>query len=251
MSIDPSLQIMLNVFSLIFVVVNLLVGARIVSKYFELRNKVFIYIGCAWIGIAFPWLPEIFNLIFRLINLQANDLFLLVLYAIVNLILIPPFVILWILALNKLTAISDIFKKILLLSAIILSVIFELFILIFLSINSPLVGTVSETRAYTVNWSAYINLLLIVLLVFILLTGLIFGKESLDSNDTIVNLKGKFLLLAFVLFAIAAALDSIFTVQTSHGIILKIIARIMLMVSSIQFYIGFIMPERIENWLIK
>ncbi|MBD3211425.1 MAG: hypothetical protein GF311_02365 [Candidatus Lokiarchaeota archaeon] len=251
MSIDPSLQIMLNVFSLIFVVVNLLVGARIISKYFELRNKVFIYIGCAWIGIAFPWLPEIFNLIFRLINLQANDLFLLVLYAIVNLILIPPFVILWILALNKLTGISDIFKKILLLSAIILSVIFELFILIFLSIDSPLVGTVSETRAYTVNWSTYINLLLIVLLVFILLTGLIFGKESLDSKDTIVNLKGKFLLSAFVLFAIAAALDSIFTVQTSHGIILKIIARIMLMVSSIHFYIGFIMPERIENWLIK
>jgi hypothetical protein len=82
-------------------------------------------------------------------------------------------------------------------------------------------------------------------------TGLIFGKESLNSKDTTVNLKGKFLLSAFVLFAIAAALDSIFTVQTSYGIILKIIARIMLMVSSILFYIGFIMPERIENWLIK
>ncbi|TXT61958.1 MAG: conserved membrane protein of unknown function [Promethearchaeota archaeon] len=251
MSIDPILQIMLNVFSLIFVVVNLLVGARIISKYFELRNKVFIYIGFAWIGIAFPWLPEIFNLIFRLINLQANDLFLLILFAIVNLIVIPPFVILWILALNKLTGIRDIFKKILLISAIILSVVFELFIFVFLSIDSPLVGKVSETREYTVNWSTYVNLLLIVLLVFILVTGLIFGKESLNSKDTTVNLKGKFLLSAFVLFAIAAALDSIFTVQTSYGIILKIIARIMLMVSSILFYIGFIMPERIENWLIK
>lgn len=242
---------MLNVFSLIFVIVNLSVGARIISKYFEFRNNVYIFIGSAWIGIAFPWLPETLNLIFRLVNLSIRDSVLLWLFVSVNVIVIPLFVILWIMAINKLTRIKEIYKKGLLISAIILSLILEIYIFVFLSIDPPMVGTVSEIRKYTVNWSDYVNLLLLVLLIFILITGLIFGKESLSTNDEVVNLKGKFLLMAFILFAIGAGFDSIFTIKTSYGFVLKIIARIILMTSSIEFYFGFIMPKKIKEILIK
>jgi len=165
MSIDPVFQIMLNVFSLIFVIVNLFVGAKIVSKYFAFKNTVYFFIGFAWIGIAFPWLPETFNLIFRLFNAPIDDNVLLILFATVNLIVIPIFVILWILAINKLTGLKQLYKQALLISTIILSAIFEAYILIFLAIDPTFVGTVSTERLYTVNWSLNMNLLLLVLLV--------------------------------------------------------------------------------------
>ena len=54
---------MLGIFTLIYVSITLFVGIKIITKYFDLRDKSFLYAGLSVIGLATPWAGVVLNFI--------------------------------------------------------------------------------------------------------------------------------------------------------------------------------------------
>ena len=69
---------------------------------------------------------------------------------------------------------------------------------------------------------------------------------SIKTEEEEIKLKGKVSLIAFSLFVVGALIDYLFITKISN-----IIARLRLVISSISFYIGFILPKWAKKILLK
>ena len=84
--------------------------------------------------------------------------------------------------------------------------------------------------------------------IFILyISAIFFIRESLISKKIDVKYKGMFLLIAFTLYVVGA----IFDILSRGDFIFLTITHIILILSSIFIYFGFILPKRIKKKLIK
>ena len=75
-----------------------------------------------------------------------------------------------------------------------------------------------------------------------------FAQNSLKSEDRDVKLKGKLLCAAFITFTIAALLDALLgTIFTDPAdplmALMVVLTRVLLIISPIEFYGGFILPK--------
>ena len=89
--------------------------------------------------------------------------------------------------------------------------------------------------------SIFIIYLTVNLILFVTI-GFLFAIKSLKMDDKRVKLRGKFLLLAFILFLFGAILELIITFPQN---------RIILIISGILYYFGFIMPDKMVKRLIS
>jgi hypothetical protein len=80
-----------------------------------------------------------------------------------------------------------------------------------------------------------------------LITGFLFSKKSFESEDPKMRWKGRFLLIAFISFTVAALFDVGIPVTPAT----LVIARLILISSSFLFYLGFFLPEKLAKVLIK
>ncbi|MBD3343184.1 MAG: hypothetical protein GF353_29070 [Candidatus Lokiarchaeota archaeon] len=103
------------------------------------------------------------------------------------------------------------------------------------------------TSPVDVEYKDLFSLLLLIIILIVCITCLLFAKESFKSQQKESKLRGKFIALEFVSWTIGAIADSAFTL---NFIKLPII-RILLITSSIEFYMGIVMPEKIKNLLIS
>jgi hypothetical protein len=80
-----------------------------------------------------------------------------------------------------------------------------------------------------------------------LVTGMILGLKTIKSEDPFIKWKGRFLLIAFILFTVGAALDAI----SWSNLIVIFLIRFILILSAISYYFGFFLPKKAADWLIK
>ncbi len=240
----------LCIFSLIFILITLLVGGKIMGRYFSTNSNVFLIIGVAWIGLSFPWLPEALKLFFISFQADLSENTVILLYLGVNIMAAPAFLILWIIGVNKLLPIKKSQKRGLLIGTLLLSITFEFLIVILLSLDKDFIVSKYIPELYSVNWSLFIIAFQVILVIIVLFTGILFARVPLCSENQEVKLKGIFLLVAFISFVVGAVLEVFFTVRTTPGLISKIICRIILMSSSVEFYIGFIFPEKVKKFFL-
>lgn len=257
-------QIIINtfivcIFSLIFISINLVVGINIISRFFDYKAQIFLFVGIAWLGLSLPWIPETIKFFFLLLGAEIEALSLMVLYLIINIMAAPLFLIIWVYAMNQLTDLKDVVQRGLFYGTIVIVGLFEIMIIILGIIDPRLLLNPSKgvevmgisLERYTVFWRFIpVSMFQIFLLVIVLFTGILFAKESLESDDLDVVLKGKFLLIAFISFTVGAGIDALFDVESLIGTVMKVIARIILMSSSVEFFMGFILPERIKKLFI-
>jgi hypothetical protein len=89
----------------------------------------------------------------------------------------------------------------------------------------------------------------------LLVTGTLFARRSLRSDNEEVKLKGKLLLAAFLSFSIGAILDSMIGGILGDNDpllpIMVVIVRIILISSAIEFYGGFILPKWLKDLFLK
>ena len=85
-----------------------------------------------------------------------------------------------------------------------------------------------------------------IFIVIVLITALLFAKLSLESDDGLIRLRGKFLTIAIILLIIGIFMDLLF--PTSWVVL---ISRLILIVSSFNFYFGLIMPKWIKKRFLK
>jgi len=220
---------------LIYAIIVIYVGLRIASKYFQYKRKELLYIGIGWLGFPTPYYSVSLSFLSVLITGEPINDFL---YFLIAVGFVPIFLILWIAGFTELLYKNR--QKLILMIYIIFGAIFESIILYALFTDLTIIGF--KEGPVDTNWSNVIVFYFIPLIFTVIITGFLLSRESLRSENPEVNLKGKFLLIAFILWILGEILDLILDIP---------ITRITLMISSIAFYFGWIMPEWMKKTLVK
>jgi len=225
--------------SLITVIVAFLVGITIIIKYFKFQDKNFLYIGILWIGIYHPWWSS--SLSFLLV-LFADIKLSLELYFLFALSLIPIILPIWLLAFTDM--VFQKYKTVLIVILTGISVLFDIYLVLNVIFNNvKAIGDFSADSIFDVQYNSISMIYLIFIVLLLLITGSLFARESMQSGNAEIKLKGKFLLSAWIFWAVGAILDSAIPLFIPT----LLITRIILITSSILFYIGFLLPNFIKK----
>ena len=239
MALD-ALDIVNGIFSIIFVAISLLVGIIIFSKYLQYKEKIYLFVGVTWILISEPWWPSSLSFIIAIndkVGLSEN------LYFLIGNIFIPITIIIWLIAFTEFLYTEK--RKLILMIFTLYGIVFEILFFIFLSIDPDLIGELNPP--VDVNYKSFIMISLISFLLIVVITGFMFANLSLKSDDPEVKLKGKLLIFAFISFSVGALLDS--SIPLSAPLI--IITRLILILSALAWYGGFILPKWMRKIFLK
>jgi len=100
-----------------------------------------------------------------------------------------------------------------------------------------------------VEWTLWVQIYLLISIAILLITGFLLARTSLKSDEAELRIKGMFLLIAFICFTVATVIDVIGADSPTEITIL--LARTFLIVSSLCFYIGFILPKFVKKMFVK
>jgi len=234
------LELLVGSLALIWVIIAIIIGLRIIWKANSLKRNELITVGFSWILISSAWWGVALQFItygffnYRLTAFQ---------YLFVANIFIPFAICCWIYAFCQI--LNPKLKKSLFLIYVAICIIWEIYLIVGLSINTEIIATIEGT--FDSKHSTTTLIFVIFAILSFLITGVIFSIKSMKVDDPEIKWKGRFLFLAWILFTIGALLDA----ALSPTPLTLIIVRLILITSSISFYLGFFLPEKIANWLIK
>ena len=234
------LDIFRAIFTLIFVIISLIVGIKILLKYFENKNKEVITVGLAWIFISSPWWSLSINFItIILFNYQLDpELHLLFMVG-----FIAPAFICWIYSFSVLAYPEK--KNIIFLPYFFVCIVFEIFFIAFLFIDYNLIA--AYEGGFTYRRTLFTTLFQLFIVVSLVITGIIFGIKSIKLETPEIQWKGRFFTLAIASFFIASALE----IFSTGNLVLQLVNRIILSFSAITYYLGFFLPSKLADRLIK
>jgi len=231
---------------LIYVVVSIIVGLKILSIYSNTENRDFIFVGITWIGMSEPTLPMAISFFWNLIFHEGLSF---VPYVILGIGGVPFFIFCWMVAFTDLLYKAK--QKIILMIYAITGILFEIVFFASIIINPNLIGVFEGAHNQIVHLDFEYRGFTMVYILFgmatILITGILFARESLRSEIPEIKLKGKFLLSAFLAWVIGGFLDAIIPL---NPITLPFI-RLLFLSSALLFYIGYILPPNIRKLILK
>ncbi len=222
--------------ALIFVSISIIVGLIFFYKYSKFKKNTFIFVGITWIAMSEPWMGHAISFLFAFFT--GEGLGIQTIYFI-STVFVPVGLVAWLAAFTEFLYQRK--KKIIITLAIITQAVFEV-VFLFILFTQPSLIAIEVSAVDSINQPFILSYFLIVLLIF-LITGIMFARSAIGSDDLEIKLKGKILFVAILVYVIGAVWDGLFA---SQGTIL-IISRIMLASSAILFYYGFNLP----NWLKK
>lgn len=236
-----SIDILNGVLSLIFITISTIVGIKVALRYFKTKKKTPLWIGIAWIIIVTPWWGSATSVLIAIAS-GGEGLPLPTYILVAN--FLSPFFLIFLMA-----GFTDFYfrnkKKILVGICIIIEIMFEIYLIYFILVDPKVIGEIQGTVdiTYTGIWRIY----LIVHILLILIIGSLIALNSIKADDPSIKLRGKFLLLAFISFTVGAIADAALPLN----IYTLGIARLILISSAFEFYLGFVLPDWIKNIFIK
>jgi hypothetical protein len=238
-------------FSLIFVIISLVIGITILSKYSENKSRLYVLVGLAWIGVANPWFPDSISFVMNILFQQSLAVGW---YLIIGNVFIPIALICWLVAYTDM--INKKKQKLIVSLTILLSILFEIAFFVIFSIDMDQIGVIVPARPFTVEFGLFITIFLLLVILVMLITGIKFAQKSVRSKEKEIRVKGKLLRAAFITFTIAAIMDSllgmIFEDPTDPLLaIMVVITRLLLISSALEFYGGFILPKWMHDIFMK
>ena len=233
-----TIELINGLLSILFVSISIILGATIASRYFKHKKRTLLLVGLTWIGLTSIWYSSSLSILLILTTGKGiSD----ELYMFLGNGLIPITSFIWMIALTDLLVSSKEKQKLILLIFGIYSALFEIYFLYFLFTNPSVLGEVLGPVDAT--YGRIMTIYQLSMVILILITGTLFGRKSLRSDNLEIKLKGKLLIIAFWSFVIGAILEIV-----SHlSIIILIVGRLILISSAIEFYSGFMLP----NWMRK
>jgi len=239
MALNP-LDFLNGIFSFIFVIISLVVGFLILIRYVRYKEKVYFFVGATWILISEPWWPSSLSFLVSLSNGVGLTP---TIYFLIGNTLVPLAIALWLLAFTDFLFTEK--RKLILLVFAIIGIIFEFTFFTLLFINPDLIGNLNPP--VDVSYNFFIMIFLLIFILIVVISGLLFARLSLKSDDPEVKLKGKLLVIAYIAFFIGALLDSS-TRLNELGIIF---VRLILIASAIFWYGGFLLPHWMKKLFLK
>ncbi|TXT55025.1 MAG: conserved membrane protein of unknown function [Promethearchaeota archaeon] len=236
-----TLEIIHGTFTLTFVLISILIGIRILLKYFKLKRKEIITVGLSWLFLSSAWWGSSFSFLsILLLDIPFNEF----IYFSLGNLFIPIAVISWIYSINKMLYNGE--KNWLVMVFLAISLIYEIILIIFL-FQEPLyptyIGTIVESFYYKPGLITMAYQLFAILVT--IFTGVLFSLKSIKSEEDLVKWKGRFLLLAFLAFSVGAIFDALIELNE----VTIIIIRLILILSSIGYYLGFFLPDKLAHIL--
>ena len=243
--LEPA-YVLSGLFSLIGLCIAIGLGLQIISKYFKYKKRVFLLVGLTAILISEPWWPSAIGFLVILTtgqNLTTET------YLILGVVLIPLLVLVW------LTAFTDLlfnkYQKIILGIYGIYGIIFEIVFFSLLFINPLLIGTLSGY--FDPSYGSFVRIYQYSLMGTLGITFILFALESLKSDNPELKLKGKLLIMAIFTFILGGTLDIIGLINFPDptSVMIVVIARIIMILTSIEFYGAMILPEWMKKLFLK
>jgi len=108
-----------------------------------------------------------------------------------------------------------------------------------------MVGT--EAGRFDVEAGRISLLMVIIALVVSLVIRILLIREFSKSENKKLQWRGRFILIEFILLIIGAIMDALLTLTAPT----LILARIIMVLRFIFVYLGWLLPDRVANWLIK
>ncbi|MHA1149963.1 MAG: hypothetical protein ACTSR8_17130 [Promethearchaeota archaeon] len=235
MTLQP-MEILSGSLSLAAVLLSFFIGLKIAFSYFKHKRQEFLLVGITGIILTEPWWGSAVSLILALITGDGLDS---IPYFIISNIFIPIGIIFWLVALGDLM--FEKHKKQLFILGIIYAIVFETIFLTSLILNPSSIGFL-KTKV-DVEYHFLMMGVLFSIVIFVVITGFIFARQSLKSDNPEIRFRGKMMLFGFSSFAVGATMDAILDLTW----LTLIIARLILMICAISLYGGFIMPD----WMKK
>ncbi len=177
------LEFMNGMLTSIMVFVFIIVGIRIILRYFKAKERIYLFVGLTWILMIEAWYSM--TLSFLIILLTNGDAIIITWFVLISFSFYPITILLW------LTAFTDLAwkekQKIVLLIYAIIGAIYEILFYYFLFSDPAVLGTSFGTIDVTVGLliSGYVLLLIFMFLI----TGLIFARLSIKSSNPEIKLR--------------------------------------------------------------
>ncbi|TXT61089.1 MAG: membrane protein of unknown function [Promethearchaeota archaeon] len=220
--------------AIVMVIVALVIGARISLKYREAKQRAFLGLGIGWFLLTSPWWSEVVTLIFQeFLGIPVPEGFAVIL----STVLIPATLVIWAYASSLL--IQGKKMQFAFYGVCIYAVIFQITLFVAYFTDYTLLATRPNVGLRTTDLLAIF--LILTLLIFVSL-GLIFSIKATRVGTPETKYKGYFLVMAFILFLIGSALDSILSWE-GLPIIVPILVRTIQISSSVLFYLGYFLPK--------
>lgn len=233
-----------GMFSMIFVFLSLFIGILILLKYIKYKERIFLIVSFVWILIGSPWWPSSLSF---LIALNNNVGLPLESYFTLGNVFVPVAVALWLVAFTEFLYTEK--RKLILLIFVIYGSIFEIIFFILLLIDPNLIGNLNPP--VDVSFKSFIMVYLLSFLLIFVISGLLFARLSLKSEDPEVRFKGKMLVGAYIAFLIGSVLDSVLDSSVPISGFIIIFTRLILILSAFFWYAGFFLPRWIKKLFLK
>jgi len=234
------IEVLSGTSSIILIIISLYFGFKLISKYFQYKEKTLLFVGITGIFVFEPWWPSAISFLQALITGEGITI---ELYFLIGNVFIPIAILSWLNAFTNLLFEDK--KRTILIATATVSCLFEAFFLYFLFTDVTIIGELQGL--VDVQYKSFVLLYLFLAIVITLITGILFARESLKSDNPNTRAKGKLLVVAFVSYVVGAILDSAIPLN----LITLPITRMIMVISSITFYGGFILPNWIKKFVLK
>ncbi|TXT66319.1 MAG: membrane protein of unknown function [Promethearchaeota archaeon] len=243
---DPTLMV-IGVSTLIFLSILVLLAITMIYKGFKNKNRLMFYISAIFIGGMLAWSGVGLNFSIALIfdNIPPDFVSFMIQQGFIGI-----FLFLWTVGVTDLTNIKRKTRKTLLIAIGTFLALFQVFYWIILFYDISLLGTVHSVVVQSHQPLDY--LYLSISLGFFVVGAAWITIESYNSSDSRIKLKSRFLLLFIVLISVGGFIE-IFNNIIFGGIniIGALISKIFLTFGIISGYLGFILPLRVEQIVMK
>ena len=237
MSLYPH-DIINGIFGIIALLISFLVSIRMISKGFEYRKRVFVLVGIAGFIVSVPWWGSIISFV---LEISSGIVLTIEIQNLIYFPLIPVGMFAWLVAFTDL-----VFKKrqkTIIVLFIIYGIIYEIVFFMVYTFDPSL-----EVTFYGMKSRVIPSAFLVSFLIIIWISVALFTRESIKADDPEIQMKGKLLVVAILLYSVAALLETIVLIFPIP-IIFQIIGRTFLIVSAAIFFWGFFLPEWIKKRL--
>jgi phosphoglycerol transferase MdoB-like AlkP superfamily enzyme len=137
------------------------------------------------------------------------------------------------------------YEKQILLLFLAICVPYEIILLVLLFTDPNLVGT--QVATFNTISKPYIIVFQLFAILTAFITGVVFSIKSMKVDEKEIKWKGRILLTAFISFLIGCLCDALLALSE----VPLVIVRLILISSSIEYYLAWFLPDRLKEWLIK
>ncbi|HEY0088790.1 MAG TPA: hypothetical protein VGB37_08100 [Candidatus Lokiarchaeia archaeon] len=235
-----SVELLNGILSLILVIISIIIGIKISSKYLIYKQKLLLYVGITWVLIVSIWYSSSISVLLILTTKQrlSDEL-----YMLIGNVPLPIALFIWMIVF--IDVVNKKFQKLVLIIFGIYVILFEIFFLYFLFTDKSVLGEIVSPVDATYSLVITACQLFDALLFFT--TGIIFSITSLKSETKEIKLKGKLIMIAYILMLIGVLLELI----SNLSIILLVLARLVLVFCGFSYYGGFILPDWMKKLLLR